>query len=137
MQESFPALTFLMLLLDKDGPVLPGGFLGGYVPCLQELCLRAISFPALPTLLLSARDLVTLKLYRIPPTGYISPEAMVTGMAALTRLRTLRIEFQLRFLSSNSHPDGIRPPPVTRDVLPALTTFEFEGVGDYLEDLVA
>jgi hypothetical protein len=141
MQESFPALTVLRLLSDEDAPVhaLPGGFLGGSAPCLQELCLRAISFPALPTLLLSARDLVTLKLYKIPPTGYISPEAIVTGLAALTRLSSLCIifQFQFRFQSTNPHPDGIHLPPVTRAVLPALTTLELEGASDYLEDLVA
>ncbi len=114
--------------------VLPSGFLGRSAPCLQELSLDIIPFPASPTLLLSARDLVKLHLHNISKTGYISPEAMVAGLAALPRLRSLHI----RFRSPASRPDRIcPPPPITRTVVPALTSFEFHGVCDYLEDLVA
>ena len=65
--------------------------------------------------------------------SYISPEGMAAGLSTLTRLRSLHI----RFRSPASFPDGICLPPVTRAVLPALTAFEFEGVSNYLEDLVA
>ncbi len=86
MQEPFTELTRLRLLSNqKDGdmPVLPGAFLGGSTPYLREICLDGT---ALPALLLSVIDLVTLKLDKIPQIGYISPEAMVTGLAALSRL---------------------------------------------------
>ena len=134
MQEPFPALTHLTLLSeDTNVPVLPGQFLGRSAPCLQELRLDGIPFPALPILLPSASDLVTLTLFNIPHIGYISPEAMVAGLATLPRLRTLSIGFR----SPNSRPDEIHLPPTTRTVLPALTFFEFRGVREYLEDFAA
>jgi hypothetical protein len=74
MQEPFTELTRLRLSsTDGDMPVLPGTFLGGSAPCLQDVLLDGIPFPSLPTLLSSASNLVTLKLDKIPQTGYISP----------------------------------------------------------------
>ncbi|KAH9163255.1 hypothetical protein EDB89DRAFT_575917 [Lactarius sanguifluus] len=134
MQEPFPVLTYLDVSLGGgSAPVLPANFLGGSAPCLRTIHLRDIPFPALPSLLLSASDLVKLELRNIPPTGYISPEAMVASLAALPRLEIFVIEFR----SATSRPDQILPPPVIRTVLPSLTYFEFQGASEYLEDLVA
>ena len=138
MQEPFPALTSLRLELEAGktlAPALPNMFLGGSAPRLQGLYLSGIPFPGLPSLLLSATDLSYLSLFGIPHTGYISPEAMVTCLSALTRLTRLFIEFQ----SPASRPDrrSRRPPPLTRVILPALEAFDFRGVSEYLEDLVA
>ena len=60
---------------------------------------------------------------------------MVTCLSALTRLEALTIEFE----SVQSRPDqrSRRPPPQTRILLPVLNKLEFEGVNEYLEDLVA
>jgi len=134
MQEPFPVLTHIAIR-SKVGNVvvLPAKFLGGSAPCLQEVYLCGVPFPTLPTLLLSASDLIELDLRSIPPTGYISPEAMVVALAAMPRLKYFVIEFQLATL----HPDRICPPPVTRIVLPALINFQFQGAIEYLEDLVA
>src|SRR6266702_8774613 len=138
MQESFPMLTKLLLSLkDKNVSVLPGAFLGGFAPCLQEIHLEGIPFPTLPTLLSSATDLVVLYLHCIPHTGYISPEAMVASLAALTRLGDLSIEFQSSTSRPIQHGNRRRLAPLTRAVLPALTSFEFRGASEYLEDLVA
>jgi hypothetical protein len=135
MQEPFPALKHLSLetRILNDVPVLPCEFLGRSAPCLQSIVLDGIPFPALPVLLLSTIDLVTLNLLNIPQTGYISPEAMVAALATLIRLEDLEIKFQ----SPASRPDQIHLPPVTRTVLPALTDFYFNGVREYLEDFVA
>ena len=136
MRQTFPNLAVLFIWW-RDAPVLPASlpaeFLGGSAPRLQTIQLGGISFPALPTLLLSTSDLVSLELYNIPPNGYISPEAMVVGLAALPRLNRFTVLFQL----ATSRPDRMHPPPVTRTVLPALTTFEFQGSSEYLEDLAA
>jgi hypothetical protein len=134
MQEPFPMLMRLYLF-SSDGyvPVLPAEFLGGFAPCLQEITLSGIPFPELPALLLSASDLVKLELRGIPPTGYISPEAMVVGLAALPRLETFIIEFQ----PVTRRPNRIHPPSVARTVLLALTFFHFQGASEYLEDLVS
>jgi hypothetical protein len=131
MQEPFPGLRHLEIITqDRNPPVLPAKFLGGSAPRLHYMFLSGIPFPALPTLLLSTHDLTVLILRNIPPTGYISPEAMVVGLAALPRLESLRIEFQLATLRR-------RPPPVTRTVLPTLISFHFRGASEYLEDLVS
>jgi hypothetical protein len=96
--------------------------------------LDRIPFPGLPKLLLSATHLVDLCLLSIPDSGYISPEAMVTCLSSSTGLDGLFIGFE----SPRSRPDRKtrRPPPPTR-ALPVLTKFQFIGVGEYLEDLVA
>jgi hypothetical protein len=134
MQAPYPALEYLTLMFtsSRDAPVLPAGFLGGSVPRLQMLYFGAVPFPALPALLVSASNLNELQLHDIPKSGYISPGAMVAGLASLTSLWFLHIGFK----SKNSYPDQNGLPPVTRDVLPALSSFKFEGVSDYLEDLV-
>jgi hypothetical protein len=135
MQEPFPALTHLWLESDDILPALPDMLLGSSAPRLQDIEWRGVPFPTLPKLLLSTSDLVHLGLWEIPNTGYISPEAMVTCLSALTRLENLSIEFK----SPSSRPDPTtrRPPPLTLAVLPSLTHLRFHGVSEYLEDLVA
>lgn len=139
MQAPFPALTYLELWsvneIDETALVLPESFLGGCVPGLQSLELGGIRFPALRKLLLSANDLVNLDLWDIPNSGYISPKAMVTSLSTLTKLETLHLGFR----SPLSRPDqtGHRLPPLTRILLPVLTSLWFRGVSEYLEDLVS
>jgi hypothetical protein len=147
MQQPFPALTKLALrygvwLEDGDErdemiemPVIPESFLGGSAPRLQDLYLERIPFPGLPKLLLSATDLVSLSIWKIPHSGYISPEAMVRCLTPLTRLERL----ELGFKSPLSRPvRETRPPHLpTRSTLPTLTAFRFAGVSEYLEDFVA
>ena len=143
MQEPLPALIHLFLSFDRfcsipfrsGYPIVPEGFLVGSAPRLQSLTLRCIAFPTLPKLLLSATDLVDLELRNIPHSGYISPQAIITGLAVLVNLESLILGFQ----SPQSRPNrGSRPPQMpTRTVLPALTRFEFKGVSEWLEDFVA
>ena len=139
MQKPFPVLTRLELLQPRPhketAPINPDSFLGGSVPHLQTLCLDCVPFPGLPKLLLSATHLVDLDLQRIPYSGYISPEAMVTCLSGLTRLESLTIVFK----SPRCRPDqnSRRPPPLTRALLPVLAKLKFGGSSEYLEDLVA
>ena len=134
MQKPFPMLTDLHILsMDRNASVLSAEFLGGSAPRLQTISLQGIPFLALPMLLLSASHLVSLHLLDVPPTGYISPEAMVASLAALPRLENFRMTFRL----AASRPDRICAPPVTRTVLPALTFFTINRASEYLEDLAA
>ena len=136
MQKPFPELTELDLSsTGETAAVVPDSFLGGSAPHLRFLALGHFLYPGLPKLLLSATHLVTLYLMDIPHSGYISPGAMATTLAALTSLETL----SFRFNSPESSPDleSRRLPPSKRSVLPVLTTFWFKGVTEYLEDLVA
>ena len=132
MQVPFPELTDLELRSYTGmETVLPNSFLGGSAPRLEYLQLTHIPFPGLPKLLLSAPHLVDLSLMNIPHSGYFSPEAMVTALSMLTSLKRLFLEFESPDRASR------RPPPLRRSVLPVLTWFEFKGVCEYLEDLVA
>ena len=136
MQEQFPALMHLVLGGKSDPALaLPDGFLGGSAPRLQFLGLNSVAFPALPEFLMSATDLVYLSLVRIPHFGFISPEAIIAGLAVMVNLETVIIGFQSPL--SRPERERRRPPPPTRTVLPALTHFQCQGVSEYLEDLVA
>jgi hypothetical protein len=139
-QEPFPALTYLVLVTVNDtktAPIIPHIFLGGFAPNLRSLSLTRvpIPFPVLRKLLLSTADLVTLSLCNIPHSGYISPEAMVTCLSALTNLE--RLDFGFECSRSRPSREIRRPPPPMRALLPALRDLVFTGVSEYLEDLVA
>ena len=136
MQEPYPALTSLLLRSRNEiTQVIPKSFLGGSASRLRELTLDNVAFPGLWKLLSSATHLIELDLWRIPHSGYTSPEALVTCLSTLTRLEKLCLKFQ----SPQSRPErgSRRPPPLTCSVLPALAYLRFKGVSDYLEDFVA
>ena len=137
MKKRFPELTDLTIRSNEDNaPVIPDSFLDGSAPRLQSLEFRGIPFlfPALGKLLLSATNLVTLRLLDIPHSGYISPDLIVTSLSALTRLQELFIDFR----SPRSRADRERRHPslLKRVVLPSLTEFYFKGDSEYLEDVV-
>ncbi|KAH9168945.1 hypothetical protein EDB89DRAFT_1555889 [Lactarius sanguifluus] len=134
MQEPFPELKFLAICPQSPNvPVLPDHFLGGSAPRLREIWLNDIPFPALPTLLSSASDLVKLVLDGIPQTGYISPAAFAACLAVLPRLEHLSVVFQ----SPAPPTDRIHLPLETRAVLPSLASFVFRGDSAYLEVIMA
>ena len=133
MQEPLPVLKCLQINLDDvNAPELPAKFLGGSAPNLWEVSLYNILYLSLPAFLLSAIDLIKLNLHKVPPNGYISPKAVVVGLAALLKLEI----FILGFLC---HPHQIPLPSATPSYLqdrPSLTYFEFNSTSKYLEDLV-
>ena len=135
--EPFPALIELVLVLascEEDPRILPDSFLGGSAPRLRSLDLCGIPFPEIGKLLLSTRGLVDLSLDFVPPSGYISPEAMVPILSALTKLKSLHLRFHIPFAT---HGASQRPPALTRVVLPALTKFSFYGNSEYLVYIVS
>jgi len=134
MKKPFPELTSLKLHSDDENvPILRDSFLGGSAPRLHTLKLYGIPFPAVRKLPLSSRNLVTLRLWFIPHSGYISPEAMVTCLSALTVLKS----FDLGFRSPRVGGGTQHVPPLTRNVLAALTNFTFKGNSEYLEATVS
>jgi F-box-like len=135
MLGPFPALESILLGADDSAmAVVPDSFLCGSAQ-LRRLIFQAIPFPALPTLLSSARNLVDVHLSGIPRSGYIPPEAMVTCLSAMPSLGNLRFQFD----SPQSFPnrESRRHPPLARSVLPALCELIFEGIDEYFEDFVA
>ena len=136
MQVPFPELTNLQLWsrCDETLSAIPDSFLGGSDPSLRSFELDGIPFLGLPKLLRSATHLVSLWLTNIPHSGYISPEAIVTLLSALSSLRKLSLEFK----SPQSRPNwqSRSLPPPKRSILPALRRLHFKGVTEYLEELV-
>jgi hypothetical protein len=139
LRQAFPALEQLRLRsLDVANMtlVLPSIFLGASAPRLRDIQLVGVAFPTLPDFLLSTRDMVSLQLKEIPVTNLFSAEMLVIGLPALTKLKTLELQFAswisystLRSPHPSNAPDN--------GVLPSLTEFRFKGACDYLEYLVA
>ncbi|KAH9964088.1 hypothetical protein BGW80DRAFT_817855 [Lactifluus volemus] len=132
MKEPFPALKSLLFEISGFDEIHVDTLLNGSAPCLQDLTLRAISFTSLPQLLLSTSDFTSLRLLSVD-SEYVAPETIATSLCALPKLESLT------FLFSKSYPLLERrnraPPPLTRFVLPALTSIEFRGESEYLEVL--
>lgn len=136
MQESFPTLSHLYLLSRiEPARLLPDSFLGGFAPRLRTLVLSGIPFLALPKLLLCSSYLVDIRLWDVPHSGYISPEAMVTCLSSLTGLETFSLSFSSP--QSQSGQSSRRLSSLTRVDLPVLTHFRLEGINEYIEDFVA
>jgi hypothetical protein len=134
IQKPFPVLRRLIIfLVERDPLLLPADFLGGSAMRLQKIHLAGVAFPTLSTFLLSASDLVELKLSQVPQVTYISPEAMTACLAKLPMLKTLLLEFR----PSTFHPDKMPLSSITRTILPALTHFQFKDASKYLENLTA
>jgi hypothetical protein len=136
VKKPFPVLTELKISSrDKYAQVVPDAFLAGSAPSLRSLWLVDIPFPTLGKLLLSTSDLVDLGLWKIPHSGYISPEEMVATLSALKGLKKLVLGFQ----SPRSLDDRPRrhSPLRTCIVLPALTMLYFKGDSEYLEAIVS
>ncbi|KAF8502651.1 hypothetical protein F5888DRAFT_1665933 [Russula emetica] len=135
MQETYPTLEYVLLWAGDDtAPVLRKEFLGGSAPCLDRFWLRGIPFPDVPRLLSSTRDLVHLLLEKIPDSGYISPEAMITALSTCTKLETITIDFL-----GNPYPDltSQEIASLTLISLPALNNFVFEGHGKYFHNFIS
>ena len=135
----FPALAELGLMsFEKDPPTLPDSFLSGSAPRLRSLKLWGVPFPGIGKLLLSTHDLVNLSLKLIPRSGHFSPDAMVDILSSLTKLKSLQLNFDhsetRRF---SAHGASQCPPALTRVVLPDLTSLDFYGNSEYLENMVS
>ncbi|KAI0288135.1 hypothetical protein BC826DRAFT_710966 [Russula brevipes] len=138
MQVPFPELTHLVLSGNAYMRVLPlpDSFLGGSAPRLRTLRLICVPFLELPNLVLSASDLVDLSLTRVPRMGYISPASMVACLSSLNRLKSLELKY-FAFPPNLPPPDQPLRPPLTRVVLPALTSLTFAGTAKYSEGFFA
>jgi len=136
MQEPLVALINLRLessICERSGITLPEAFFNVSAPNLRSFSSSGISFPSLPNFITSARELVDLHLEYIPTSGYIAPEVIVASLTALPNLKRLSIGFDY----PQHCPILGNPPPSPRAVFPALTFFSFNGINEYLEDLVA
>ena len=136
MQNPFPSLTELAIDFSDEDSALsdPDSLLSGSAPLLRSLRLRSIRFPLplLRNILLSTTDLVELRLRSTPDSEFISPEAMVACLFGLNKLEEFELGFRSLRIWRSQHLH-----PSTRCVLPALTSLQFIGSCEYLEDLLA
>jgi hypothetical protein len=85
-------------------PIVPDSFLGGSTPHLWSLELQGILFPGVGKLLSSTHDLISLSLDFVPLPSYILPQAMVSILSALTKLKSLHLNFEI---PSSTHGPGV------------------------------
>jgi len=118
--------------------VLPQAFLGGSAQYLRSCNLSAIEFPGIWKLLLTANHLVTLSLWHIPHSMYVSPEGMATFLSTMPNLKSLSIGFWSPQSLHNwpDQPNWLLS-PLTRVVLSSLTIFQFRVMSGYIEDFVS
>ena len=136
MSQLFPRLTDLCLLSTTTAEmdlVLPETF---QAPDLRRLTLHGIGLPKGLPLLPSAITLSTLSLTHIGASSYFSPGHLVTQLRGLPHLEILSIGFAVPIPSPSSERELLHPPipPVT---LPSLRRLTFQGLGVYVDNLVA
>ena len=106
---------------------------------LTRPLLANIPFLELPQLLLSAIDLVY-RLWDVPKSSFVPPEAIVTFMSTMTSLNTFHFKVPFSSVSSR-HRRLLSPshlPLIMRAVHPThpSTHLCFQGKSEYLDDLV-
>ncbi|KAH8978122.1 hypothetical protein EDB86DRAFT_3249238, partial [Lactarius hatsudake] len=136
MEEPFPTLERLSLSLMVDkitSLTLPKTFLAPY---LRHLTLSGICLPKRLRLLSSTASLVTLSLMNIAASGYIRPRLLVARLQSLPQLEEFTISFSMPVPRPSAEREllGKQGSPVT---LPNLKNLRFQGVGAYLERLLA
>jgi hypothetical protein len=111
-------------------------FLGGSAPHLREIELDGISysFPEIRQVLLSTDNLVELHLRKIPNDAYFSPDELVAGLSTLVQLTRLTVGF---YSPASSPPSSMTRSPRQRTTLPSLTSLDFHGASEYLEEFMA
>jgi len=128
MHGPFPQLTTLEITLGDTRQFFPTPL--GSAPRLRSIDLCDVPLSAVHKLLLSASDLVHLSLWHVPIWEYVTPKKIAACLSSMTKLESMSLGF--RFPRHYPCPESQR-----RTVLPALTSFHFEGPKGYLEDLKA
>jgi hypothetical protein len=139
IQKPCQALESISITVeDATGTSIPvrNAFLGGFAPHLKEIKLDGIfyPFPKLRQVLLSTNNLVELRLSEIPNAVYFSPDDLVTGLSTLVRLKSLSVGF---YFTASHPPPNVTHPPHQRTTLPSLTSLDFHGASEYLEEFMA
>lgn len=113
--------------------MIPGMF---PAPNLRHRKSRATCLLKALPVLASSIPLVALKLTDIRASGYFAPEELVIQLQQLPQLEELSIGFSIPL--PRPHAEGkLLLPPTPPTTLPALRRLEFQGVGAYMESLIA
>ena len=136
MNKPFPRLGELSLsstTTEDICPVLPETL---RAPFLRHLSLHGIGLPKGLSLLSSMIALSALSLTHIRDSWYFSPRHLVTQLQGLLYLEKLSIGFAIPIPLPSSEGE-LLPAPIPPVTLPSLRRINFQGVGAYLENLVA
>ena len=137
MDEHFPILERLSLsFAGENSTPLTLSSKAFLAPNLRHLNLIGIRLPKRLWLLTSTTSLVTLHLSNIQTSSYFRPRLLVARLRSLPQLRELTIGFSTPMPRPSTEREllGDQGAPVT---LPSMKTLRFQGVGAYLESLVA
>jgi hypothetical protein len=133
IEGQFSELEDLFLLSrDSPQPTLRLGTAFGWGTQLRSLRLTRIALFSLPQLLYSSRKLVDLQLHEVFDPWLFSPEALIDALSGMTQLRSLLLHLPL-----TAHCLSPSPSSKERVVLPVLLRFNFRGIAEYLERLIA
>ena len=137
LDGQFPMLEDLSLTSSDISisllPTLPKAFLA---PNLRHLTLPSISPPRRLQFLTSTVSLVKLDISEIQTSSYFRPRLLVARLSSLPQLKEMSIGFSIPIPRPSTERAllGEEGAPVT---LPSLKCLRFNGVGGYLESLVA
>jgi hypothetical protein len=136
--KPFPTLEVLELTTQSEAIlVLPDQSFCREAPRLHTLRTAKTAFLALPQLLSSAKNLVSLQLGSLPCNGFIPPDVLITNLSEMDSLQM----FHIHFLSPNfeliPNPEETAQYLSKRVFLPALKYLEFHGAYEYLEYLLS
>ena len=136
MDKPFPLLEHLSLSVtgaEINSPTLPKTFLG---PNIRHLSILGIRLPKRLRLLSSTLSLITLRLTKIPASGYFQPRLLIARLELLPQLEELSIGFSIPIPRPSTERLllGKQGAPV---MLSNLKSFTFRGVSAYLEHLVS
>jgi len=137
MDDQFPMLEYLSLtpLTKHDARlVLPSTF---EAPQLSRLMLKHFASPIGSLLLTTAVGLVKLSLRWIHPSTNLYPDHLLEALSLLPQLQDLAISFSSPVPNREIERHVFRMPNMTHTTLPNLRTFDFGGVGTYVEALLS
>jgi hypothetical protein len=136
MNQLFPRLRDLSLFsttTEEIGLVLPEAL---QAPDLRCLSLHGIGLPKGLSLLSSTIALSTLTLTHIQHSCYFPPGYLVTQLQGLPHLEELSVGFAIPIPLPSSEGEML-PAPIPPVTLPTMKRLTFQGVGVYLDNLVA
>jgi hypothetical protein len=133
MDCDFPMLERLSLHLSTEtraGLGLPEKL---QAPLLRHLTLSHISLPIQSQLLRQAENLITLRLWNVPPSSEFNPAHLVAQLLRMHHLEVLLVHFYTA-ISKRRFESPAQPMPIT---LPSLRVLAFRGGSTYLEGVLS
>jgi hypothetical protein len=137
IDEEYPALEYLAMAPwpeDRSMALMLPETL--QAPHLRHLLLVDFVLPRGSRLLTNAVGLVTLVLYVAHPATYFQPNTLLQWISFMPQLETLVISILYPVPGRHVEGQSMQTPITTNVTLPNLRWFQFQGVRDYMEEVV-